>query len=138
VESPRPPAPKLPARAPTSKTVTRPIEKASRVADSPRATGERERAASRKAPEYAYRGANVAVQLSVSDRREAQRDLSLLLVRLGGSKVGSDEQSFMRLLVPRSRYGEFTRGLAQIGSWQVDQGSLSLPDPVVVTVKLTK
>ena len=81
---------------------------------------------------------DVAVQVSVQDRRDAERDLSMLLARLGGTKVGNSPASTLVVTVPRASYGEFTRGLAQMGSWQLEAGRTSLPDPVHVAVKLAK
>lgn len=83
-------------------------------------------------------GTDVVVQLSAQDRREAERELTSLLARLGGSRLARDQRATMKVAVPRSRYGEFTRGLAQIGSWQMETRSASLPDPVRVAVRLTR
>lgn len=83
-------------------------------------------------------GADVIVSLSAQGRREAERDLRSLLARLGGSRLARDQRSTMKVAVPRSRYDEFIRGLAQIGSWQINTRSASLPDPVRVTVRLTR
>jgi len=81
---------------------------------------------------------DVIVRLSVQDRGEAERDIGLLLTRLGGTKLSRDRGSLLSVAIPRSSYGEFTRGLAQIGSWQTDASRTSLPDPVRVVVKLAK
>jgi hypothetical protein len=82
--------------------------------------------------------ADVIVQISVQDRKDAQRDLDVLAARVGGSRLVGDSPGSLKLMVPRSRYGEFTRGLARIGSWQVEEGRRSLPDPVQVSVRLTR
>jgi hypothetical protein len=83
-------------------------------------------------------GTDVVVQLATQDRRGAERDLTSLLARIGGSRLARDQSSTMKVVVPRSRYREFTRGLAQIGSWQMETRSASLPDPVRVAVRLAK
>ncbi len=44
----------------------------------------------------------------------------------------------MILVVPRAHYGELTRGLAQIGAWQMESDAGPLPDPVHVTVRLAR
>jgi len=80
---------------------------------------------------------DVVVQISVRDRGLAERDVKMLLTRLGGSNLGQDEGSTIAVL-PRSSYAEFTRGLAQIGAWRMDAGRSNLPDPVHVTVRLAK
>ena len=81
---------------------------------------------------------DVAVQLSVSNRKDAERDLGMLLVRVGGTKLGPGQTSTLTASVPRSNYSEFTRGLSQIGSWRLEAGRASLPDPIHVAVKLAK
>ena len=115
-------------------TAQKPVKERS-VGQSTRAHDERTQVA---APTpFAGAGADVIAQLSVQDRQEARRDIGLLLARLGGSRK-AERESTVWLEVPRSRYSEFTRGLAQIGAWQMDQGSQPLSDPVAVTVILTR
>jgi hypothetical protein len=41
-------------------------------------------------------------------------------------------------VIPQSSYAEFTRGLAQIGSWNLEASRSTLPDPVHVAVRLAK
>jgi hypothetical protein len=81
---------------------------------------------------------DVAVQLSVRNRKDAERDLTMLLTRVGGTKFGHGQSTTLMASVPRSSYSEFTRGLTQIGSWQLEAGRSSLPDPVHVAVKLAR
>ena len=81
---------------------------------------------------------DVAVQLSVRNRKDAERDLGMLLTRVGGTKFGTGQASTLMASVPRSSYSEFTRGLTQIGSWQLEAGRSTLPDPVHIAVKLAK
>jgi hypothetical protein len=80
----------------------------------------------------------VVVQLSVQNRREAERDVTTLLMVLGGTKLGEDQGSTIMAVVPRSSYGDFTRGLAQLGSSQTESESSSLPDPVHVAIRLAR
>ncbi len=82
--------------------------------------------------------ADVLVQLSVRDRSAATRDVTTLLTGLGGTKLGRDQGSTLMVVLPRSSFGAFTRGLAQIGSWQMEPGPSSLPDPVHVAVRLVR
>jgi hypothetical protein len=81
---------------------------------------------------------DVVVQISVRDRRVAERDVNMLLARLGGTNLGHAEGATIVAVVPQSSYGEFTRGLAQIGSWNLEASRSSLPDPVHVAVRLAK
>jgi hypothetical protein len=59
---------------------------------------------------------DVVIQLSVQDRREAERHVKTLIARLGGTRSGRERAATMELVVPRAKYGELTRGLAQIGA----------------------
>ena len=132
---PRSAPPPGPVRAPEPKTAAQKPAKERSVAQAPRVQDERPQAATPRPLAAAH--ADVIAQLSVQDRQEARRDIGLLLARLGGSRK-AERDSTVWLEVPRSRYGEFTRGLAQIGSWQTEQGGSELPDPVAVTVILTR
>jgi hypothetical protein len=78
----------------------------------------------------------VVVQLSVNDRSVAERDLSSLLARVGATQVRRQRDFTVVAVVPRSSYGEFTRGMAQIGSWQMETDRSTVPDPVSVGVRL--
>jgi len=79
---------------------------------------------------------DVVVQLSVKDRSAAERDLSTLLARVGATQVQRQPDFTFIVVVPQSRYGEFTRGMAQIGSWQMETDRSTVPDPVRVAVRL--
>lgn len=81
---------------------------------------------------------DVVIQLSVQDRREAERHVKTLIARLGGTRLGRKPAATMILVVPRASYGELTRGLAQIGSWQMESDAVALPDPVHVAVRLAR
>jgi len=79
---------------------------------------------------------DVVVQLSVKDRSAAERDLSTLLARVGATQVQRQPDFTFVVVVPQSRYGEFTRGMAQIGSWQMETDRSTVPDPVRVAFRL--
>ena len=79
---------------------------------------------------------DVVVQLSVKDRSAAERDLSSLLARVGATQVRRQQDFTFVAVVPQSRYGELTRGMAQIGSWQMETERSTVPDPVHVAVRL--
>jgi hypothetical protein len=81
---------------------------------------------------------DVVVQLSVGNRREAERDLTTLLRVLGGSTVGGNRSTTIKAVLPRSSYEDFTRGLAQLGSSQMETEGPSLPDPVHVAIRLAR
>jgi hypothetical protein len=79
---------------------------------------------------------DVVVQLSVKDRSAAERDLSSLLARVGASQVRRQADFTFVAVVPQSSYGEFTRGMAQIGAWQMETDRSTVPDPVHVVIRL--
>ena len=78
----------------------------------------------------------MAVQLSVRDRSAAERDLSILFARVGASQVRRQAEFTFVAVVPQSSYGEFTRGMAQIGAWQMETDRSTVPDPVHVAIRL--
>ncbi len=96
-----------------------------------------EPAAESASPTVASR-TDVVIQLSVEDRREAERNVRTLIARLGGTRSGKERAATMELVVPRAKYGELTRGLAQIGAWQMESDLGPLPDPVHVAVRLAR
>ena len=81
--------------------------------------------------------ADVVVQLSVQNRRVAEQDLTTLLSLLGGSTAGENRTTIMAV-IPRSSYDDFTRGLAQLGTSQMEAERPSLPDPVHVAIRLAR
>ena len=94
--------------------------------------------ASEPAAPAAKSSTDVVVQLSVQNRREAERDVTTLLMVLGGTRLGEEQSSTIMAVVPRSSYSDFTRGLAQLGSSQTETESSSLPDPVHVAIRLAR
>jgi hypothetical protein len=83
--------------------------------------------------------AHVAGQLSVKNRGVAERDLTALLARTGGSLVGTDRDGavmFVDAVVPQSGYEEFTRGLTRIGAWRVEAERSPLPEDVHLTIRV--
>ena len=102
------------------------------------ASPEKPKPASEPSSQAEISGSDVVVQLSVQDRGEAERDITKLLARLGGTKLGRDRGSTLTVAIPRSSYSEFTRDLAQMGPSQMETLRESLPDPVRMIVKLAK
>ncbi len=144
------PAPAASAAEPKAirptKGVSAPASLPSRGSQSPRAIPDKSTAVTKPTPEAAPEPStvveigkiDVAVQLSVSNRKDAERDLGMLLARVGGTKLGPGQNSTLTASVPRSNYSEFTRGLSQIGSWRLEAGRSTLPDPIHVAVTLAK
>ena len=142
-----PSAPSAPAPSPRRASTQKPAESAATA--SPRSTERRqarqgeqavlvEPAAPHLISPIKASETDVVVQISTRDRGVAERDINLLLVRLGGTNLGQAEGAAIVAVVPQSSYGEFTRGLAQIGSWNLEASRSSLPDPVHVAVRLVK
>ena len=124
-----PPAPSIPRK---SSTVT---AEASRPAPAPAVTSP-VKTQDKEAPMDPP--ADVVVQLSVQNRRVAEQDLTTLLSLLGGSTAGENVNSTIMAVVPRSSYEDFTRGLAQLGTSQMEAERRSLPDPVHVAIRLAR
>jgi anti-sigma factor RsiW len=120
-----PPAPSTPRR---SSTVS---AEAPRPAPAPPVTTETKEAASDTR-------ADVVVQLSVQNQRVAERDVTTLLSLLGGSTAGENRNATIMAVIPRSSYEDFTRGLSQLGSPQMETEQPSLPDPVHVAIRLAR
>ena len=76
------------------------------------------------------------MQLWVRELSGAERDLSTLMARVGATQVQRQSDYTFVVVVPQSRYGEFTRGMAQIGDWQMETDRASVPDPVRMVVRL--
>jgi hypothetical protein len=124
-----PPAPSTPRQGSTASA------EASRPAPAPAVTSS-VKTEGKEAPTDSR--ADVVVQLSVQNRRVAERDVTTLLALLGGSTAGENRNSTIMAVVPRSSYEEFTRGLAQLGPSQMETEHSSLPDPVHVAIRLAR
>jgi hypothetical protein len=125
----------MPSAPSTPRQVGTASAEASRPAPAP-AVASTVKAESKEAPSDSR--ADVVVQLSVQNRREAERDVTTLLGLLGGSTVGENRSSTIMAVLPRSSYEDFTRGLAQLGTSQMETEGPSLPDPVHVAIRLAR
>jgi hypothetical protein len=125
----------VPAVAPTT-VKPKPNRVASVRAAAPAPAAKRERPPTPASPAKDS-AVDVALQLSVKDRGAAERDLTTLLTRVGGTKLGRNQGTIM-MVVPQSKYPDFTRGLGRIGAWHMEAGRSSLPDPVRLAVRLTQ
>jgi hypothetical protein len=80
-------------------------------------------------------------RLLVKSRSGAERDLSALLARAGGSTLNRQRGptiTVVKGVVPHSNYGNFAAGLRGIGSWQLEVERSPLPDLLHVTVRLAE
>jgi len=72
-------------------------------------------------------------RLNVKDRPSAEKSLTDLLTRLGGSEIGRRQElgaTVVEVLVPEARYTEFVRGLTALGAWTAEGQPTALPtDP---------
>jgi hypothetical protein len=75
----------------------------------------------------------VVGRLNVKDRPSAERSLTDLLTRLGGSEIGRRQElgaTVVEVLVPEARYTEFVRSLTALGAWTAEGQPTALPtDP---------
>ena len=84
---------------------------------------------------------DVVGKLVVKNRGGAERDLTALVARAGGTTVSRQRGPHVTVIeavVPNPSYGRFAAGLNRIGSWQIEAGRSILPDPVRVTVRLAE
>lgn len=83
--------------------------------------------------------ADVAARLAVADPELALRGLSELLARAGGREVSrrpDGAAAAVDVLVPRERYAEFVRGLAQLGRLSLEREAATLPALVRLTLRI--
>ena len=104
------------------------------------------RAAAREAPafpapvpEHVASATHVVGRLAARDRTAAERDFTVLLEGVGGTELGRHHRvtfTAVAVVVPQSRYDEFARGLARLGSWQLEAARSPLPDAVHMTIRM--
>jgi len=110
-------------------------ESVGRAADSVRAAP----AAPRLAAKRAQPPADVIARVAVKDRDAAEHELTRLIARVGGTATQrrrEDDTTVLEALIPQARYAEFSQGLAQIGTWQVEAERGDLPAQVRVILRL--
>jgi hypothetical protein len=82
---------------------------------------------------------HVVGRLAARDRTAAERDFTVLLEGVGGTELGRHHRvtfTAVAVVVPQSRYDEFARGLARLGSWQLEAARSPLPDAVHMTIRM--
>ena len=107
-----------------------------------RATGDSARAAPSSAKLAAKRvlpSADVVARVAVKDRDAAERELTALIARLGGSvtqRRREDEATVVEAVIPQPRYAEFSESGARMGAWQVEAERTDLPAQIHVILRL--
>jgi hypothetical protein len=64
-----------------------------------------------------------------------------LLADVGGMEIGRTHRvrfTAVEVVVPQSRYNEFTDGLGGIGSWRLEAARFPLPDAVHMTIRVSQ
>lgn len=92
-------------------------------------------------PEYVAPVMDVVGRLSARDWTAAERDFTALLAGVGGTELGRHRRAAfaaVEVVVPRSRYDDFARGLTRIGSWQLEAARSPLPDVVHMTIRVSE
>lgn len=108
----------------------------------PSATGDSARAApsaSKLAAKRVLPSADVVARVGVRDRDAAERELTTLIARLGGSvtqRRREDETTVVEAVIPQPRYAEFSEHVGRIGAWQVEAERPDLPAQVHVILRL--
>jgi hypothetical protein len=151
--SPPPPEAKAPAKtegAPSENVAgaARPEAESRQRVLAPTTSGDSSRSApsapsspssSRLAAKRVLPPADVVARVAVKDRDAAERDLTTLIARLGGSvtqRRREEETTVVEAVIPQPRYAEFSASLARIGSWQVEAERPDLPAQVHVLLRL--
>jgi hypothetical protein len=83
----------------------------------------------------------VVGRLLVKSRSEAERNVTDLLARSGGTSVSRQRGPTVTVIeaaVPQASYGKFAQGIERIGSWRVEAERSPLPDVVKVTVRVAE
>jgi len=107
-----------------------------------RSTGDSSRAAPSSGKLAARRvlpSADVVARVAVKDRDAAERELTALIARLGGSvtqRRREDETTVVEAVIPQPRYAEFSESVARIGAWQVEAERADLPAQIHVILRL--
>jgi hypothetical protein len=106
------------------------------------------RAAAREAPalpapvpERVAPVTHVVGRLAAKDRSAAELDFTALLAGVGGTELGRHHRvtfTAVEVVVPQSRYNDFARGLARLGSWQLEAARSPLPDAVHMTIHVSE
>src|SRR5262249_52800470 len=84
---------------------------------------------------------DVVGRLQVKSRTDAERDLTALFARAGGTAVSRQRGPSGTVLeagVPQANYVKFSQGITRIGSWRVEAERSPLPPIVQVSVRLTE
>jgi hypothetical protein len=96
-------------------------------------------AATTSAQHPRHAGPHVVGRLTVKDRESSEQELTALLARSGGARIGGRHElatTIVDAVIPSSGYRKFVRGLAQIGSWQVEAERVPLPRGVRMTIRM--
>ena len=84
-------------------------------------------------------GPHVVGRLTVKDRGVSEQELTELLARSGGARIGGHHDlpaTTVYAVIPSSGYRKFVRGLARIGSWQVEAERSPLPRGVRMAIRM--
>ncbi|HKW95183.1 MAG TPA: hypothetical protein VJX92_25085, partial [Methylomirabilota bacterium] len=95
--------------------------------------------AARLAAKRVLPSADVVARVAVRDRDEAERGLTELITRVGGTETQrrrDDDATLVEALIPQARYAEFSQGLAQIGTWQIEAERPDLPAQIRILLRL--
>ena len=122
--------------------VARPEAESRQRVLTPSATGDSARGAAssqRLAAKRVLPSADIVARVAVKDRDAAERELSALVARLGGSvtqRRREDEATVVEAVIPQPRYAEFSDAVGRIGSWQLEAERADLPAQVHVILRL--
>jgi hypothetical protein len=96
-------------------------------------------AATTSAQSSRHAGPHVVGRLTVKDRGSSEQEVTALLARSGGARVGGRHEpatTIVDAVIPSSGYRKFVRGLAEIGVWKVEAERAPLPRGVRMTIRM--
>jgi hypothetical protein len=91
------------------------------------------------APPRVLGPADVIARVAVQDRDAAERELAILIARVGGTVVqrrSEEALTVVEAVIPQPRYAEFSEAVGRIGSWQVEAERPDLPALIRVVLRL--
>jgi hypothetical protein len=120
----------------------RPEAESRQRAVQPRASEDSTRAAPstpRLAAKRVLPSADVVLRVAVKDREAAERELTAVVARLGGTvtqRRREDETTILEILIPQPRHVEFIANAARIGTLQIEAERPDLPAQIHVILRL--
>lgn len=93
---------------------------------------------SKLAADLAPPSADVVARATLKDREAAERGLTDVVARVGGTEIGrrrDGEAMIVEVVIPLAGYPDFVSGLASLGPWQIETKRADLPAQVRIFIR---